>query len=522
MSSRSRRGARWAGLGLALAALTLCLVAEARPGGGGSYRGSSGGGSGGGGSGGGGDVIIYLVFQAFRLLFVLTLEYPAIGIPIDIIVVVGGAFAYFRFKRWKRRDPDGWDTMVATFSGEGPSYPTEARTTLPRRSLEALRGQDPNFSVVLFEDFAYALFATAHQARGQSTLDQLSPYLSQPARATLAQRSPSVAQVRDVIIGAMRVTSVSQVPDGPYGPGKSAVTLEFEANYTEALRTGQQQAYYVMERWTLQRGLSARSRPPETARAFVCPSCGAPLTAIRGSQCGSCQRVVDSGEFGWIAVSIQLVTSEPRGPILTSDLPEQGTRRPTIVAPDAAARFQQLSQQDPNFSWGSFQSRVAMIFAELQVAWSSREWMRARPYLSDQLFQMQQTWVDAYKAARLRNVSENARVLQIEVAAIASDAYYDAVTVRVHATGLDYTLSDDTGKVVAGSRTKERAYTEYWTMIRGRGVRRPASTAPQCPRCGGPLSINMTGSCTYCDAKITSGAFDWVLSRIEQDDSYVG
>src|SRR5690606_19948557 len=104
---------------------------------------------------------------------------------------------------------------------------------------EALRGQDPNFSVVLFEDFAYALFATAHQARGQSTLDQLSPYLSQPARAALAQRSPSVAQVRDVIIGAMRITSVSQSPNDAYGPGRSVVTLEFEANYTEALRTGQ-------------------------------------------------------------------------------------------------------------------------------------------------------------------------------------------------------------------------------------------------------------------------------------------
>jgi hypothetical protein len=32
----------------------------------------------------------------------------------------------------------------------------------------------------------------------------------------------------------------------------------------------------------------------------------------------------------------------------------------------------------------------------------------------------------------------------------------------------------------------------------------------------------MAGVCGYCDAKITTGAFDWVLSRIEQDESYVG
>ncbi len=30
----------------------------------------------------------------------------------------------------------------------------------------------------------------------------------------------------------------------------------------------------------------------------------------------------------------------------------------------------------------------------------------------------------------------------------------------------------------------------------------------------------MAGICDYCGAKITSGDFDWVLSRIEQDEAY--
>jgi len=30
------------------------------------------------------------------------------------------------------------------------------------------------------------------------------------------------------------------------------------------------------------------------------------------------------------------------------------------------------------------------------------------------------------------------------------------------------------------------------------------------------------GTCTYCQAKVTTGEFDWVLSRIEQDEVYVG
>ena len=34
--------------------------------------------------------------------------------------------------------------------------------------------------------------------------------------------------------------------------------------------------------------------------------------------------------------------------------------------------------------------------------------------------------------------------------------------------------------------------------------------------------VNMSGICEYCDAYITTGHFDWVLSRIEQAEAYSG
>ena len=43
-----------------------------------------------------------------------------------------------------------------------------------------------------------------------------------------------------------------------------------------------------------------------------------------------------------------------------------------------------------------------------------------------------------------------------------------------------------------------------------------------CPNCGAPLEINQVGECRYCRAAVTSGRFDWVLSRIEQEDEYTG
>jgi len=43
-----------------------------------------------------------------------------------------------------------------------------------------------------------------------------------------------------------------------------------------------------------------------------------------------------------------------------------------------------------------------------------------------------------------------------------------------------------------------------------------------CPSCGAGLKVNMEGNCEYCRALVASGDFDWVLSKIEQDDSYAG
>jgi hypothetical protein len=119
-------------------------------------------------------------------------------------------------------------------------------------------------------------------------------------------------------------------------------------------------------------------------------------------------------------------------------------------------------------------------------------------------------------------VTENARITCVELARVVSDKYYHAITVRMFATGLDYTVRDSDGRVVGGSRTRERKYSEYWTLIRGRNTRGRPSADKNCPSCGAPLSINMAGNCTHCSARVTSGEFDWVLSRIEQDESYQG
>lgn len=496
--------------GVTLAFLILSEEASARVGGGQSYGGGSGGG-GGGGDGAAG-AIIWLIFQLFRLLIYLTIEYPVVGIPLDILVACAVA-AYFvkRARRIEPASPLGLDTH-------------QRRSDNIPRQFEQLRRFDPNFSEIVFTDFAYALYGKAHDARGHgaAALDQFSPYLSDVARKNLLQRNPpGLREVKGIIVGALNIENVRGLETPLVN-----VSLVFEANYTEVVAVDggvpAEMTYYVRERWELERKRDVLSPPPGKATALHCPRCGAPLQKDTVGACAFCRTRIDSGEFQWYVRGIALLSKEAKGPLLTSDVPESGTDLPTVVQPNLAGVRAQFESNNPTFSWGEFQARATLIFNELQAAWSTLNWERARPHETDNLFQMHQYWIEAYKRQRLRNILDSCTTDAMPPVRIQEDAFYNAITLRIWARGYDYTI-DDAGKIVSGSKTNLRTWSEYWTFIRNRHAKTGAARADlNCPNCGAPLKVNNAGVCQFCGGKITSGEFDWVLSRIEQDESYNG
>jgi predicted lipid-binding transport protein (Tim44 family) len=208
--------------------------------------------------------------------------------------------------------------------------------------------------------------------------------------------------------------------------------------------------------------------------------------------------------------------------LLTSNVPEVGTNYPSVIQPNFQNHRAEFDRNNPTFSWGHFQARARLIFDELQAAWSTLNWERARPHETDNLFQMHQYWIDAYKRQHLRNALDQCSVTAMQPVKITEDAFYNSITLRIGAQGYDYTV-DDGGKVVSGSKTSLRQWSEYWTFIRNRNAKPVAArTDLNCPNCGAPLKVNTVGICEFCGGKITSGEFDWVLSRIEQDESYGG
>ncbi len=506
---------------LVAGAITVCLAiageVRARVGGGQSYGGGGGHGSSGGGDAG-------AIVGVVRVLIWLTIEYPAVGVPVDIAVI---GFVVYRFARGSTKGRESFSSSTPTTAAI--AFPLGLETIHARPESVApqfaqLRKFDPNFSEIVFTDFCYALYGKAHDARGHgvAALDQFSPYLSEGARKALLERNPSgLKEVKGIIVGALTVENVGGLEKPTVN-----VSLLFETNYTEVIaadgKAPAEMTYYIRERWQLERKRDVLSPSPAQATALHCPKCGAPLQKNTVGACSFCGTKVESGEFQWFVRGIWPLSREAKGPLLTASEPEGGTDLPSVVQPGFREVRVEFEKNNPSFSWGEFQARGRLIFDELQAAWSTLNWERARPHETDNLFQMHQYWIGAYKRQHLRNVLDQCRVTAMQPVKLQEDAFYNAITLRIGAQGYDYTV-DSSGKVVCGSKTTPRYWSEYWTFIRNRKTKPvPASADLNCPNCGAPLRVNNAGVCEFCGGKITSGEFDWVLSKIEQDESYAG
>jgi hypothetical protein len=477
--------------------LLLPVLALARPGGGDLFEGGTPSASDDGG-GGGGDVDIGLVIN----LIYLCIEYPPLG-----GVVILGVIGYAVVRRMRGATLPGWSTGVR---------PEEVRAAPPasvaRSALDRLRDRDPEFSVVLLEDFLYTLYADIQYRRPHGGLSRIAPFVAPEAAQALGD--PSLEAVTGVVIGTMRLNELHANAE------RVVLGADFESNLTE-VRGGRPERHFAVDRVQFSRAIGARSRPPARVRKLDCPNCGAPLESLHGTTCGYCRQEVGGGRLDWIVTSVRRLRTERLPELFSKTVEERGNELPTRVDAGMSTRFEELRKRDPAFDVQALYGRIVLIFRELGAGWTARELARIRPYVSDNLFQYFAYFVDLYEQRRVRNVTENARIVHIDLANVIGDAYFDAVTVRVFARGLDYTLRDD-GTPVAGSRDSERAYTEYWTLVRGRHVTGRARSEPVCPQCGAPLRVAMAGNCEYCQARVVTGDFDWVLSRIEQDEAYTG
>ncbi len=380
-----------------------------------------------------------------------------------------------------------------------PERPTPA---LVRRALDRVRAVDPSLSVVALESFLRNLFVEAHRARAGG-LERLSPHLSARARAVLGKDAPQ--GTRDVQVGAIRLESLEHVPGDPRA---FVLSVEIDASCRE--EEGAQRTFLV-EHWVLRRGADAARHAAENGPPVGCLRCGAPAAEVIGGVCTRCKEVHGGSDVFVEDVAVRARRRTP--PPVTVEEPEGES--PTVVDPDAEAKLAALAASDTHVSREALQARVALILRELTAARSQRDASRARPWLTDGQHAREAYWAEVYARQGLRRLRRDAAVDRVELSRVASDAFYDLVTLRVRWAARTSTV-DDGGRVVSGD-PGPRTTSEYWTLLRRKQRVGAVRADLVCPSCGGPLETGEDGDCTACRARLPTGEFDWVVDRIDKE-----
>jgi hypothetical protein len=490
---------------VAAACLAASEEALGRVGGGHSFSsgsrssGRSGGYSGGGGGGGDSD----LLFQLLYLLFRLCIDMPVVGIPLvlGIVAVIW----------WASRASS--DHVVIKVPRERPAE----RPAKARAAIEKLVAQDPAFSLPAFEDFTQLIHRRALEATASGAWGPLTPFVSEGAQTQLRSLHPGITSISEVVLAN---ATLGRVDLGD----PTRVRVRFSGTRVEAGAAGPIRVY-VEERWDFSRAGAARSMPPEDLLRLGCPSCGNAVDTDTMGHCASCGTVITTGALQWQVTEVNLVDRRRVTPMdvgFTNGGAEPGYHARTVTASDLDAEIRRFTGRHPEFQASQFQDRVRHIFLTLQDAWSRNRWEETRPFVTDAVFQTFRFWIDGYKRDGLQNRLADVVLEKSQIVDVHLDAWYESITVRVWARCKDATF-DRQGKLVGGNERTDRQFSEYWTFIRSAGTPAKSGDPSACPSCGGPLDkVESTGICGYCGSKITSGRFDWVLSRIEQPEVYEG
>ncbi len=476
-----------------------------RPGGGHSSSGGSsgGGGSYGGGGGGGGDDAIGLI--------ILIVRYPYIGIPLLVIIVL------YRIYANRRAAPE---TTITTHSG------TETQVWNRRKVDNALwdfrQERDPEFSQTLFLDFAQHLYHQYHYHRTKSEVVNLRPYFKDEIIENAAPKSNFQIDVTELVINGVDFVNLYD------GEAETTISVSFDTNYTETI-DGHSNRWWVQETWFFTRKASLCSPSPAALQSPGCPNCGAGLELSPTGECSQCKTVVPPGSKTWFVMAINIAHREVQhGDVVGTYAPEQGTNLPTLYDPRLGNLGRIFVEQHKIESIteyeATFKEKIAEpIFKTIYRSWAERKYEPARPLMSDNLFRSHLYWVETYKAHKRINHLDNLTITGIHLVKLDLDKYYEAATVRIFANVLDY-LTDESGKLVAGNNRKPRAFSEYWTFVRRTGVESDDKkfNPDCCPNCGAPVNMGMSGICSFCNSKVTTGEFGWILSRITQDEAYFG
>ena len=133
---------------------------------------------------------------------------------------------------------------------------------------------------------------------------------------------------------------------------------------------------------------------------------------------------------------------------------------------DLDAGLGYLRQMDASFDEQRFKDQCLDNFFKVQGAFANRDMSVIRSQFTDEMFGILQRDASELKQLKRINRLENIAVRTVDITEVWQEAGKDFITVRYYANLLDYTVDEDSGQVVSGSKTEPVKFEEYWTFTR--------------------------------------------------------
>jgi len=403
--------------------------------------------------------------------------------------------------------------------GNGPAASSRAALVLPP-GVEAIRAVDTDFELETFLQRAEMCFFLVKRGIQKNDALSIRPYLNDTVYAQVSQNLTQMKQRHvHTLLESLNVRAV-HLENAICNDQAQTLKVHFDLVYrsktlddANRVVADEREDGRHGEQWTFVRSAAARTPQNGGVIASRCPACGAELRLNLDGTCAHCRASVTNGKVDWVVADVQTV------PFVgySSESPF------AVAASTVAEGIAGLQAADPAFALDAFRTRAGQAFMALQAAWCNQNLDGGRGFLSPGAYFAWSAQLETMAAEGRRNVMEHVEVRGIDALRIVHGRVFDDLTVRISAVAADFDIDKD-NRIVFGDRTV-RPFSEDWTFQRSIGVAtsgKPGTLENTCPSCGAPVALTQIGECRYCKAAVTSGKFDWVVSRIEQEDDERG
>ena len=173
---------------------------------------------------------------------------------------------------------------------------------------------------------------------------------------------------------------------------------------------------------------------------------------------------------------------------------------------------------DPDFSATGVQEHMANLYVQMQNCWHNKNIEPVRPWLTDAFYNQMEGLLAPMRSKRETDYIERIAVLEASLKGYYQAGGMDFLVAAIRTRITVYTLDDRTGRVVSGSRNREKFMEYEWELTRRSGERTDRAKggvkAVYCPHCGAPLDVNASARCSYCGGTVTASSKNWAVCRI--------